>query len=108
MSRKRATRASLLRSLVKYKARLASNVKLCEDLASANRTLAFECADLKTINKGLVAQNVDYKTKIAEWELSAGIGVQDAWKRLNNVVFAETKKQVDRHVRRLLPRRKKK
>lgn len=68
------------------------------NLLSTTETLALECADLKMLNAGIVAQNIEYKTKIAEWELAAGIGVEDVWKRLKNDLWNKMKAETDRHV----------
>lgn len=78
-------------------------------LWKTNQILAAEIADVKARNVAIYADNIAYKTKIAEWELGAGIGVEEVWRRLNNTLLLKAQDAVaalDTKRRRAKTRRK--
>src|SRR3990167_8674446 len=50
--------------------------------------------------------NLAYQTKIAEWELGAGIGVEEVWRRLNNTLLKKAQAQVEAMVKKARHARK--
>src|SRR3990167_11063471 len=94
------------RNMTRLQQELGNATRRKNALWKANQILVDEIADVKTRNVALYADNLAYKTKIAEWELGAGIGVEEVWRRLNNTLLKKAQAQVEALVKKARHARK--
>jgi len=94
------------RNMTRLQQELGNATRRKNALWKGNQILVDEIADVKTRNVALYADNLAYKTKIAEWELGAGIGVEEVWRRLNNTLLKKAQAQVEALVKKARHARK--